>query len=333
MVGIRGRLIFSLKGMIDLASQMKIMFMGTPEFAAVSLKTLIEKGYNVRGVVSQPDKPKGRGMEVQPTFVKKVAMEYNIPTFQPETIKNGELMPFLEEINPDIIIVVAYGKILPEYVLSYPKYGCVNGHASILPEYRGAAPIQRVIIDGKKETGVTAMYMEKGLDTGNIILVEKIKIEDTDTAETLHDKLAVVGADVLIKTIERFEQGDFSSEKQDDSKATYASMLTKAEGEIDWTKTNEEVFNLIRGMDSWPMAYTYYKEKRFVPYECEKVEGKGCPGEVIEVTKEGFTVCASKGAIKIKSVKFDGKKRMSVADYLVGNKIEKGTILGRQKGE
>lgn len=310
---------------------MKIMFMGTPDFAAVSLKTLLEKGYNVAGVVSQPDKPKGRGMSVMPTPVKAVAMEYDIPTFQPDSLKNGELMPFLEEIAPDIIIVVAYGKILPEYVLNYPKYGCVNGHASILPEYRGAAPIQRAIIDGKKETGVTAMYMEKGLDTGNIILVEKIAIEDNDTAETLHDKLAVVGAEVLIKTIERFKNGDFSSTKQEDEKATYAAMLTKAEGEIDWSKKAEEVYNLIRGMDSWPMAYTYYMGKRFVPYGCEKVAGRGNAGEIIEVGKDGITVACTEGAIKIKEVKFDGKKRMSVKDYLVGNKLEKGTVLG--KGE
>ena len=310
---------------------MKIMFMGTPDFAAVSLKTLLEKGYNVAGVVSQPDKPKGRGMSVMPTPVKAVAMEYDIPTFQPDSLKNGELMPFLEEIDPDIIIVVAYGKILPEYVLNYPKYGCVNGHASILPEYRGAAPIQRAIIDGKKETGVTAMYMEKGLDTGNIILVEKIAIEDNDTAETLHDKLAVVGAEVLIKTIERFKKGDFSSTKQEDDKATYAAMLTKAEGEIDWSKGAEEVYNLIRGMDSWPMAYTYYMGKRFVPYGCEKVNESGNAGEIIEVSKDGITVACAEGAIKIKEVKFDGKKRMSVKDYLVGNKLEKGTVLG--KGE
>lgn len=314
-----------------MVSQMKILYMGTPDFAAVSLKTLIERGYNVKGVVSQPDKPKGRGMNIEPTPVKKVAMEYDLPTFQPQSLKNGELMPFLEEIDPDIIIVVAYGKILPEYVLNYPKYGCVNSHASVLPEYRGAAPIQRVIIDGKEETGVTAMYMEKGLDTGNIILVDKIKIEENDTGETLHDKLAVVGAKVLIKTIEKFESGDFSSEKQDDSKATYAAMLTKAEGEINWEKTNVEVFDLIRGMDSWPMAYTYYMGKRFVPYEYEKTEGSGTPGEIIEVTKDSFTVAAKTGAVKIKAVKFDGKKKMSVKDYLVGNKIEVGVVLGKSE--
>ena len=310
---------------------MKIMFMGTPDFAAVSLKELINAGYDVRGVVSQPDKPKGRGMNIVPTPVKAVAIEYGIPTFQPDSLKQGELQPFLEEIDPDIIIVVAYGKILPEYVLNYPKYGCVNGHASILPEYRGAAPIQRAIIDGKKETGVTAMYMEKGLDTGNIILVDKIKIEDNDTAETLHDKLAVVGAEVLIKTIERFKGGDMSSVKQDDEKATYAAMLTKGEGEINWDKTAEEVYNLIRGMDSWPMAYTYYMGKRFVPYECEKVDCKGASGEVVAALKEGITVACREGGIKIKAVKFDGKKKMSVKDYLVGNKIEKGTILGKSE--
>lgn len=310
---------------------MRILFMGTPDFAAVALKELCERGYEVAGVVSQPDKPKGRGMSVMPTPVKAVAMEYDIPTFQPESLKSGELQPFLEEINPELIIVVAYGKILPEYVLNYPKYGCVNAHASILPEYRGAAPIQRAIIDGRKETGVTAMYMEKGLDTGNIILVDKIKIEEDDTGETLHDKLAVLGAEVLIKTIGRFKAGDFSSVKQDDDRATYAAMLTKAEGEINWDKTNEEVFNLIRGMDSWPMAYTYYKGRRFVPYECEKTDAKGAAGEVVEVDREGLTVACREGAIKIKAVKFDGKKRMSVKDYLVGNKIEKGIILGKSE--
>lgn len=308
---------------------MKILYMGTPDFAAICLEKLIDGGYDVAGVVSQPDKPKGRGMNMVPTPVKMVAQEHNIPVFQPDKIKNGELMPFLEEICPDLIIVVAYGKILPEEVLNYPKYGCVNAHASLLPEYRGAAPIQRVIIDGKTETGVTAMYMEKGLDTGNIILAEKIKIDDKDTGETLHDKLAIVGADVLIKTIERFKQGDFSSVKQDDEKATYAKMLTKAEGEIDWSKTNTEIYNFIRGMDSWPMAYTYYAGKRFVPYECEKVDATGQCGEVIAIEKDSFTVAASEGAIKIGAVKFDGKKRMSVKEYFVGNKIEKGAFLGR----
>ncbi len=308
---------------------MRIMFMGTPDFAAVSLKSLIEDGYNVVSVVSQPDKKQGRGMVLVPTAVKKVAIEYSIPTFQPETIKNGELMPFLEETKPDLIIVVAYGKILPEYVLNYPKFGCVNGHASILPAYRGAAPIQRAVINGETETGVTAMYMEKGLDTGNMILVKKLKIEDTDTAETLHDKLAILGAQVLKETIERFKKGDFSSEKQDDSKATYASMLTKSEGEIDWNKTNTEVYNLMRGMDSWPMAYTYLNGQRFVPYCYEKVEGSGTPGEIIEVNKEFIVVATKCGAIRIKEVKFDGKKRMSVKDYLVGHKIEKGTVLGK----
>ena len=175
------------------------------------------------------------------------------------------------------------------------------------------------------------MYMEKGLDTGNIIMVDKIDIAADDTAETLHDKLALVGAEVLIKTIERFKTGDFSSTKQDNERATYAAMLTKAEGEINWNKTADEVYNLIRGMDSWPMAYTYYMGKRFVPYGCEKASAKGVPGEIVEVNKEGFIVACSEGAIKIKEVKFDGKKRMSVKDYLVGNKIEKGIIL--EKGE
>lgn len=311
-----------------MASSMKIIFMGTPDFAAVSLRTLIDGGYNICAVVSQPDKPKGRGLNLCPTPVKTVAVEFGIPTFQPESIKNGELKELLESIKPDLIIVVAYGKILPEYVLSAPRFGCVNAHASLLPEYRGAAPIQRCIIDGKKETGVTAMYMEKGLDTGNIILSEKVKIEEDDTSETLHDKLAEISGRVLTETVERFERGEFSSEKQDDEKASYAHMLTKAEGEIDWSKTSEEVYNLIRGMDPWPMAYTYYEGKRFVPYECQKAEASGRSGEIVEVSKDYLIAACSEGAIKIGAVKFDGKKRMSVKDYLVGHKVEKGAVLG-----
>ena len=312
-------------------SKMRIVFMGTPEFAAEALTYLAENGYNIVGVVSQPDKKKGRGMNMAKTPVKEAAEAISVPVFQPETIKSGELLPFLEETKPDLIIVAAYGKILPEYVLNFPKYGCVNAHASILPKYRGAAPIQRAVIDGQTESGVTAMYMEKGLDTGNIILVKKVPIDESDTAGTLHDKLAAISGPVLAETIERFEKGDLSSEKQDEAHATYAPMLTKTEGEIDWTKTNKEVYDLIRGMDPWPMAYTYYKEKRFMPFDCEKSDLSGKCGEVIENDEGSFTVACATGAIKIKAVKFDGKKRMSVHDYLVGNKIEKGTVLG--KGE
>ena len=314
-----------------MASKMRIVFMGTPEFAAQSLTYLADNGYNIVGVVSQPDKKKGRGMNMAKTPVKEAAESLCVPVFQPETIKNGELLPFLEETKPDIIIVAAYGKILPEYVLNCPKYGCVNSHASILPKYRGAAPIQRAVINGETESGVTAMYMEKGLDTGNIISIKKVPVNEGDTAGALHDKLAAISGSVLADTIERFEKGDFSSEKQDEARATYAPQLTKAEGEIDWTKTSKEVYDLIRGLDPWPMAYTYYKEKRFVPFECEKTEASGKSGEITEVCDNSFTVACSVGAIKIKAVKFDGKKRMSVHDYLVGNKIEKGAILG--KGE
>lgn len=312
-----------------MSAKMRILFMGTPDFAAEALKALLTHGENVVGVVSQPDKPRGRGLATMPTPVKKTALEQGIEVFQPSSVKNGELDEFLKKTDPELIIVVAYGKILPESVLKYPKYGCVNAHASLLPKYRGAAPIQRAVIDGEKETGVTAMYMEKGLDTGNIILSEKIDIKDDDTAESLHDRLAVLGGEVLLKTIARFEKGDFSSEKQDDSKATYAHMLTKAEGEIDWTIDAKKVYDLIRGMNSWPMAYTYLKGKRFVPYECSIDEGCGRCGEVIYVGNDGFTVACKTGAIKICGVKFDGKKKMSVKDYLVGNKIEIHDILGR----
>jgi len=303
--------------------------MGTPEFAAAALNALIDNGENIVGVVSQPDKPKGRGMTLTPTPVKEAALSHDIEVFQPEKIKNGELDEFLKKTDPELIIVVAYGKILPESVLNYPKYGAVNAHASLLPKYRGAAPIQRAVIDGEKETGVTAMYMEKGLDTGNIIISKRIPIEDDDTAASLHDKLAALSGEVLIETIERFKKGDFSSTKQDDSKATYAKMLEKSEGEIDWSKSVDEVYNLIRGMDSWPMAYTYLNGKRFVPYSCKKTDGVGQAGEIIGISKESLVVACGLGAIEIGEVKFDGKKKMTVRDYLVGHKIEKHEKLGR----
>lgn len=311
-----------------LASDMRVVFMGTPDYAARTLAYLCDRGINVVGAVSQPDRKKGRGMAVVKTPVKEEAERRGIRVFQPEIIKNGEMLPFLEETKPDIIIVAAYGKILPEYILNFPKYGCVNSHASLLPKYRGAAPIQRAIIEGERETGVSAMKMEKGLDTGDVILVKKVKIEPFDTSETLHDKLAEISGSVMESVIEKFEKGDFSSQKQDDSLATYAPMLTKAEGEIDWTKSKREIMNLIRGMNPWPMAYTYYKGKRFIPYDCEEARGEGEAGEIIEAGSGGIAAACADGAVRIRAVKFDGKKKMSVHDYLVGNKIDKGEKLG-----
>lgn len=308
---------------------MRILFMGTPEFAEVSLKALVENNRDVVCVVTQPDKPKGRGYEMAMPEVKVYALEKSIPVYQPETLRDEAILPLLEEYKPDVIIVVAYGKILPEYILNFPKYGCINIHGSLLPEYRGAAPIQRAVIDGKKVSGVTSMYMEKGLDTGDMLIKRELPIGKETTAGEYHDALAILGGEVLLKTLDSLEEGTLTPEKQDDSLSTYASQLSKAEGEIDWNKTSEEIYNKVRGLNPWPKAFSFIGGKRFVidfVYECDE---KGTPGEILRADAEGILVAANGGSVLIKELKVEGKKKMSAEDYLRGHKIEKGTKLGK----
>lgn len=308
---------------------MKILFMGTPEFARKSLEALVEDGTNeIVGVISQPDKPKGRKMELSMPEVKVYALEKGLPVYQPDTLKDNAILPLLQELQPELIVVVAYGKILPEYVLNFPKYRCINIHASLLPRFRGAAPIQRAVMAGDAVSGVTSMYLEKGLDTGDMILKTEVPIDRDMTASMLHDALAEAGGRLLLETVERFKRGDLSAEKQDDSLATYAHMLTKAEGEIDWSLTAEEIYNKVRGLNSWPMAYSLLGGKRFVIDMVRIAEGEGSPGEIIAADDSGLTVACGSGAVKIENVKFEGKGRMTVKDYLRGHRIEKGTILG-----
>lgn len=307
---------------------MKIMFMGTPEFAAVSLEALIKNGEDVACVISQPYKPKNRGMKLVPTAVGAVAEKNSILLKTPETLKDKAILPLLSEVEPDLIAVVAYGKLLPQYVLDFPKYGCINIHGSLLPKYRGAAPIQQSIISGEKETGVTSMYMARGMDTGDMILKESVKIEDDDTAGTLHDKLAVLGAEVLIKTVDMIKKGTVRREKQNDDEATYAHMLTKEMGKVDWTKSAEEIKNLVRGLDPWPSAYSYIKDKRFKIFGVSAEDKNGAPGEILEVS-DTLLIAAGKGALRIREVGFDNKKRMPVSDFVRGNGdvFKKGEML------
>ena len=307
---------------------MRILFMGTPGFAQKSLEALIEDNRDVVCVITQPDKPKGRGYEMAMPEVKVCALEHNIPVYQPETLKDGAILPILEEYNPDIIIVVAYGKILPEYILNFPRYGCVNIHGSLLPKYRGAAPIQRAVIDGEKISGVTSMYMEKGLDTGDMLIKKELPIGETTTAGEYHDALALLGGEVLLETIDALLRGEITPEKQDDSLSTYAHQLSKAEGEIDWNNTNEEIYNKVRGLNPWPKAFSFIGKKRFVVDFVYKSEKSGNPGEVLEANDEGITVACGNGSVIIKDIKIEGKKMMSVSDFLRGHKIEKGTFLG-----
>ncbi len=307
---------------------MNILYMGTPDIAKEVLQALIDSHHTVSAVISQPDKPQGRHKELLPTPVKEIALKNKIEVYQPQTLKDGEILPFLERINPDIIVVTAYGKILPEYVLNYPKYRCINVHASLLPRYRGAAPIQRAIIDGEKETGVTIMYMEKGLDTGDMILQGKVSIEQTDNAQTLHDKLAKIGAKTLLEALELIENDKVNAVKQDDSLSNYAKMLTKEEGNINWNDTSENIYNLIRGLNPWPMAYSYLNGARFIVFSAKKGIKQGKSGEILSADKNGLEVACKEGSIIIEEVKFEGKKKMKISDYLLGHKIDTNTVLG-----
>ncbi len=310
---------------------MKILFMGTPDFAKESLKALVEDGKNeIVGVISQPDRPQGRHMELIPTPVKAYALSQGLRVYQPQALKNGEILPLLNELEPELIAVVAYGKILPEYVLNFPKYRCINIHASLLPRFRGAAPIQRAVMAGDKVSGVTAMYLEKGLDEGDIIMRAEVPIGESMTAGELFDVLAPLGGKILIKTVERLSRGDLSAEKQDDSKAVYAHLLTKSEGEIDWSLSSEEIYNRVRGLNPWPMAFTYFGGKRLVIDFVKPAHGEGRAGEVLSADTDGLRIACGSGAVLIENVKPEGKKKMSAAEYINGHKIEKGALLGRE---
>ena len=309
---------------------MKILFMGTPEFAQKSLEALIENNRDVVCVITQPDKPKGRGYEMAMPEVKKYALEKGIDVFQPETLRDGAISDILDKYTPDIIIVVAYGKILPEYVLNYPKHGCINIHGSLLPKYRGAAPIQRAVMDGEKVSGVTSMYMEKGLDTGDMLLKAELEITPDMTAGILHDELAVLGGKVLLDTLDAVENGTLAPIKQDDALSTYAHQLTKAEGEIDWTQDATVISDKVRGLNPWPCAFSFLGGKRFVIDFAYPENGSGKPGEVLCADKDGIVIACGNGSVRLKTVKFEGKKKMTAEEYLRGHSIEKGIILGKE---
>ncbi|MBQ2696535.1 MAG: methionyl-tRNA formyltransferase [Clostridia bacterium] len=309
---------------------MKIVFMGTPDFSVPCLEALIEADHTVTLVVTQADKPKGRGHKLTPPPVKECAMKYNIPVFQPEKMKDDASFKRLQEAEADLFVVVAYGKILPERVLNLPKYGCINVHASLLPKYRGAAPIQWSIIGGESSTGVTTMQMDVGLDTGDMLLKREIQIEDTDTGETLHDKLSVLGKDVLLETIKALEEGSLKPEKQDDSLSCYAPMIDKNTAKIDFSRSAEEICRLIRAMNSYPYAHCEYEGKllKIIEATPEKVETFTVEnGKILGVKNDSFTVKCGKNAIKVTAIQVEGKKKMSVSEYLKGNSIAEGVIL------
>ena len=309
---------------------MKILFMGTPDFASESLRALSTSENEIVGVVSQPDRPKGRGQKLVSTEVKKTAEDLEYKVYQPQTLKDKAFLPILEELNPDIIVVAAYGKILPEYILNFPQYGCINVHASLLPKYRGAAPIQRAIMNGEGETGVCIMQMEKGLDTGDIISVAKTEIGEYETAGELFDRLAKIGGQLLVSTLKELEGATaILTTKQDDNLCTYAEKITKETAEIDWTYDVSEISKLICAMSPFPGAYTRYKGNVIKIFEAVKTNGEGLCGEILGIEKgKGLKVACGNGALYIKTVQFPGLKRMNIEDYARGHKIENGVILG-----
>lgn len=308
---------------------MRIIYMGTPDFAVPALQALADAGHEIGYVVTQPDAVRDRGKKVKMTPVKEKALELGLQVLQPERVKGDEdFFRTIAEFEPDLIVVAAYGQILPKTVLELPKLGCVNIHGSILPRWRGAAPIQRAIEAGDEETGITIMYMEEGLDTGAMLSKTSTPIADKN-AEQLHDELAVMGAELLVQTLPELESGKIVPEEQEDTLSTYAKMISKKEGRIDFSKTPEEIERMIRAFDSWPGAYTSYGDKVMKIWKAEvgKDKNEAAPGTVTAVTKDGIEIAAGGGTLIARVIQMPGKKRVAVSDYLKGNTVEIGTIL------
>lgn len=310
----------------------RIVYMGTPDFAVEPLEAIIKAGYEVAAVVTQPDKQKGRGKEVKLTPVKECALRHGIPVFQPVKIKEPEAVAELEKYQADLFVVAAFGQLLSEEILNMPEYGCINIHASLLPAYRGAAPIQWAVLNGEKESGVTIMQMDKGLDTGDMLLKRSVELSPKETGDSLHDKLMHLGAELIVEALPKLEKGELVPEKQKDELSSYAKKLTKAMGQIDWSKDAVSLERWIRGLNSWPSAYTFFGGKTLKIWEAQVAEENGAqkaePGQVVSVSREGFTVACGQGALQILSLQLEGKKRVLTREFLLGYQVEPGMILG-----
>lgn len=301
---------------------MRIVFMGTPDIAATCLKKLLADGFDVAAVYTQPDRPKGRGMKLVFPPVKEVAIAAGIPVYQPETFRDEEAVETLRALRPDAIAVVAYGRILPQSVLDIPPKGCVNIHASCLPEYRGSAPYQWAVLDGKRETGVAAQFMVKQLDAGDVIALSKTPIGPDETAGELLDRLAVLGADLLSQTMRSLSVGEVTATAQDENLVSYAPMLDKSMCPIDWTKTAQQIHDHVRGLNPWPVATTELGGKRFKVYTTAIVDGSGQPGQLLGLTKTGLRIACGEGAVEIRILQAEGGKRMAAPDYFRGHPLE-----------
>lgn len=303
---------------------MNIVFMGTPDFAVPTLKKLAESAHTVCAVFTQPDKPVGRKQVLTPPDVKVCAEEYGLEVLQPDTLKDENSYKEIKELNPDVIVVVAYGKILPKNILDIPKYGCINVHGSLLPKYRGAAPIQQAVLNGDKVTGVTTMYMGEGLDTGDILLTDETEIGENETSAELFDRLAEMGADLLIKTLE--ELNTITPKKQDESKATYTAKITKSMCPIDWNKSALEIHNQVRGLQTWPVAVSKLGGKDIKIHSTRLCSESGKAGEIISVNP--LTVACGENSLIIKELQLSGKKRMDAESFMLGHKINVGDKFG-----
>ncbi|MBE6942762.1 MAG: methionyl-tRNA formyltransferase [Ruminococcaceae bacterium] len=301
---------------------MRVVFMGTPDIAATCLKKIIADGFQVVGVYTQPDRPKNRGMKLAFSPVKEVALEAGIPVYQPENFREDSDVETLRRLQPDVVAVVAYGRILPQRVLDIPAFGCINIHASVLPAYRGSAPYQWAVLNGDKETGVTAMYLCREMDAGDIIDISKTPIGENETAGELLDRLAVLGAELLSVTLTGIEKGETKRTAQDGTKATYAPMLDKSMCPIDFTKTAQQVHDQVRGLHPWPVATMELHGKRFKIHQTVVTEGSGAPGQILGLTKTGLVIACGKGAVEIRSLQAEGGKRMNAPDYFRGHPLE-----------
>ena len=310
---------------------MKIIFMGTPDFAVGTLRSLAEAGHEITRVVSQPDKPKGRGHAMVPTPVKVVAEELGIPVFQP--VKIREAKDVLEKTEADVCVVAAFGQIIPASILHMKKYGCINVHASLLPKYRGAAPIQWAVIDGEKESGVTIMQMDEGLDTGDMLAKAIVPLDEKETGGSLFDKLSEAGGRLCVETLAKLEKGEITPEKQGESPTAYASMLDKKMGNIDWNKSAVVIERLVRGLNPWPSAYTHLDGKTLKIWACDVLPqsaSKGESGEILEVTKDAIHVQTGDGILVLREIQLAGKARMDAGAFLRGYKVVPGTVLSAE---
>jgi methionyl-tRNA formyltransferase len=310
--------------------------MGTPTFAVPSLLTLIEEGYNIVSVITQPDRPVGRKKVLTPPPVKEASLKHDLPVYQPEKIRLPEGIEYVQSLEPDLIVTAAFGQILPNEILAIPKYGCINVHASLLPKYRGGAPIHQAVINGEKETGVTLMYMVEALDAGDMINSKSIPITNEDHVGSLFEKLSYVGADLVKETLPALIQGKITPIPQDESQATYAPNIKREQEEIDWTRSAVEIRNQIRGMHPWPVAFTYWQEQPFKIWWAEieeDTEKATIPGQVVEGNEDGIVVATGAGSLRLTDIQPSGKKRMLASDFVRGRQMNEGEILGIQKKE